>query len=640
MPELKKVLTFKTILLITINSIMGTGIFFLPAVGAAVAGPASILSWVILSFIAIYIGMCFAELSSMFPEAGGIYEFCKQAYGNFWAFMVGWVTLIAGNVTIAMLVVGAIQYLLPIHAPVVKILLSLFFVIVFNVIAYKGMKTSAVMLTAFSLITVGTLLALIIPGLFSMKLSNLTPFFTSTKGSIFVAIFFIAETFFGWETATFLAGETKDGERVMPKALIYSTIIIAIMCLLFVITSLGVIPWETFGASSAPLSDLGRVYLGNAGGSIFTILVYLSIIGSVAGWIVSAPRLILAMAKDKLFLGQLAKVHPVYNTPYKAIIFQTIVTSILIFIGAGSYKTLLELLVPLVLVMYSAVLISLVVLRYTKPNIKKFFKVPFGKIGPILVVFFNIFLFIMWFTHSHESLRYVKIGASITLIGIPMFFLIELYNDPRMIRKINDFFARFSIMFEKFSLPKFVIREVFGLLGDIKNKSVLEFGCNEGALTLALAEEVGPLGKVYATNISSKELEITRKRLAKEKNVAKEVYSDVELILDLEHTSRVHPSITDIDAVISVGSLSYLTHFKKVLKEMNELLPERGRICLIEYVNYLHVLPDAEWLSDEEELKKIFKDLGFSIQIKKRHWLFWDYLFIYGIKTHEDLIFV
>ena len=79
------------------------------------------LSWVILSFIAIYMGMCFAELSSMFPKAGGIYEYCKQAYGRFPSFVIGWMTLIAGNITIAMLVVGAITYLLPVDVPLVKI---------------------------------------------------------------------------------------------------------------------------------------------------------------------------------------------------------------------------------------------------------------------------------------------------------------------------------------------------------------------------------------------------------------------------------------------------------------------------------------------------------------------------------------
>ena len=173
MAELKKVLNFPTILLITINSIMGTGIFFLPAIGAKTAGPASILSWLFLSIISIYIAMCFAELTSMYPKSGGIYEFCKQAYGRFFSFIIGWMTIIAGNITIAMLVVGAIQYLMPIGSPIIKILSSLIFIFVFNYIAFKGMKTSAVMLVTFSFITLFTILSLAIPGLLNFKWGNL-----------------------------------------------------------------------------------------------------------------------------------------------------------------------------------------------------------------------------------------------------------------------------------------------------------------------------------------------------------------------------------------------------------------------------------------------------------------------------------
>ena len=93
---------------------MGTGIWFLTSAGAKHAGPASLISWGILSLISVYIAMCFAELTAMFPKAGGVYEFAKQAYGRFWSFVIGWTTSIAGSVTIAMLLLGALQYLIPI----------------------------------------------------------------------------------------------------------------------------------------------------------------------------------------------------------------------------------------------------------------------------------------------------------------------------------------------------------------------------------------------------------------------------------------------------------------------------------------------------------------------------------------------
>ena len=626
MPELKKVLNFPAILLITINSIVGTGIFFLPAVGAKHAGPASIISWAIMAVISIYIAMCFGELTSMFPKAGGVYEFCKHAYGRFASFIIGWATLIAGNITIAMLVVGAIQYLLPFHAPFVKIPLSLFFIIVFNYIAYKGMKTSAVMLTAFAFITLSAVLGLAIPGAFHIQTGNFMPFFVFPASAIFVTIFFIAETFFGWETATFLAEETKDGEKVMPKALILGTIIIGLISIGFVATSLGSIDWQTFGQSSAPLIDLGKMYYGGIGENIFTILVYLAIIGSVAGWIVSAPRLILAMARDRLFLSQLAKIHPKYNTPHHAIIFQTILSSIIVFAGAGSYNTLLLLLVPVVLLMYSAVIFSLVVLRFKRPDIKRYYKAPLGKIGPIAIVLVNLALIAYWVIDTPGAVRLLTLGISFILLGIPLYFLLEMYYSPRAVRKTNNILAYLSLLFENILLPRHIRRRTLLLLGNIKNKNVLELGCSVGTLTMHIAEEVGPQGKVYATDISERDIAIAQRRLLRKG------HKHVKVIHDRQHMYRIHPNVPKVNAVVSIGNLSYIRRLNEVLKGLNSRLSKGGKICFVDFDKFFDVIPNIEWLSDDNQIKKVFRNAGFYVDVFRRQGFAWKYIFIYGAK--------
>tara|TARA_Y100000310_G_scaffold234940_1_gene237964 strand:+ start:910 stop:2742 length:1833 start_codon:yes stop_codon:yes gene_type:complete len=604
---------------------MGTGIFFLPAVGAKFAGPASILSWVLLSIVAIYIGMCFAELSSMFPKAGGVYEFCKQAYGRFWSFIIGWITLIAGYITIAMLIVGAIHYLVPVDIPWIKISTSLLYIFVFNYIAFRGMKTSAFMLVTFAFITLGTLFALIIPGLFRLNIANFSPFFVFPASATFVAIFFIAETFFGWETATFLAGETKDSKKVMPKALIYSTVIIAVICILFVVTSLGAINWSIFGESSTPLSDLGKLHYGNIGVPVFTILVYLAIIGSVAGWIVSAPRLILAMAEDKLFLSQFSKVHPKYFTPYKAILFQTIVTVILVFIASGSYNTLLRLLVPLVLIMYSAVLLSLVILRFKKPDIERYYKAPFGKIGPFFIILINIFLLVMWLKESEGSLNTLLLGLSFVLIGFPLYFLLEMYYNPKTIVKVNNFLAYIAYLTEKITLPVKVRKELLRLLGNVKCKSILEYGCNVGTLTMHLADAVSPKGKIYATDESKHALQILQKR------IIKKGHKHVKIHLD--RPNRIHPNVPKVDAAISVGMIGSLQKEEKVLKELNQRLRIGSRIVFLDFDKFFDVIPNVEWLSKDKNIRKVFSKCGFKVSVIRKQGFAWQYIYIHGKKV-------
>ena len=110
-PELKKSISFSVLILLAINAIIGTGIFFVPGIAAAIAGPASIISWIAVAVIAMLIAACFAELVGMFPKAGGVYEYTKQAFGEFGGFLVGWTSWLVANVTIAMLAIGCLAYL-------------------------------------------------------------------------------------------------------------------------------------------------------------------------------------------------------------------------------------------------------------------------------------------------------------------------------------------------------------------------------------------------------------------------------------------------------------------------------------------------------------------------------------------------
>ncbi len=629
MAELKKVLNYPMLLLIIINSIMGTGIFFLPAIGFSIGGPASIISWVVMSLFSIYISMCFAELCGMFPSAGGIYEFSKHAYGRFLSFIIGWLTLIVGNITIAMLIIGAISYLLPANIPglqIVIMLISVSFLVIFNTVAYRGMKTSATMLVTFAFVTLLTLFALIIPSFFNFNTSYFVPFFSKGNAAVFLAIFFIAETFFGWESSTFLAGETKDGARVVPKAMVRGTVIICLIAVVFVITAIGTVGGP-LAESLAPLSDIANVVYGSGATSIFMILAYLSIIGSVAGWVISAPRLILSMAEDKLFLYHFRKIHPKYSTPGRAIVLQCILSIIFVFIGLGSYETLLHMLVPLLLITYAMILFSVVVLRFKKPHIKRHYVVPFGKVGPIIVVVFLMGLLVSWLMLTHDASSVLIKGLSMIALGIPVYFLLEMYYDPKMVRLINDISAEFSLLTERINLPTHIRREIIHLLGDIKGRTILEFGCSVGTLTMHLAEEVGPHGKVYATDISKRVLTIADRRLKRKG------HKHVKTIHDIKHHSRVHPSVPKIHTAVSVGALGYLKDPLNTLKDINKRLKLGSKVCFVDYDKFFDIIPAVEWLEDDKKIKNIFNKAGFKISVVRKQGFAWKYIYIYGKKT-------
>lgn len=623
MAELERTLSFPAILIITVNSIMGTGIFFLPAIGAGISGSASIIAWLLMSLVAILFGFIFAELVSMFPKSGGIYEYAKQAFGPFPSFILGWLTLVAGNITIAMLIVGAIRYLNPSLDNTLKVVISIAFVLAFNAMAYKGMKTSAVMLITFGCVTVGTLLSLIIPGVFQFSRDNIIPL-NPDIGLVLLTTFFIAETFFGWETATFLAEETKDPTKVMPRALVIGTILVALISLVFVIVSLGNIPSETFSGAAAPLALLGATYYGNAAIDPISIFVYLSIIGSVAGWIVSAPRLVMSLAQDRLFITQLAAVHPKYKTPHKAIIFQSIVTSFLIVVGSASYELLLELLVPMVLLMYAGVVCAFLALRMKFPKAERPFRIKGGFIIGILLLIAVGGLIGTWIATGHNALPIATLGISFVLIGIPIYLLLNAYYNPAATIKLTEFFAYFTLLLENFLLPRRVRQEILTIFHHLEEKHILEYGAGVGTLTLHLAEKVGPKGRITATDISERNLRILNRRLQK-KGIL-----HVATLHDPHQVNRLHPTVAGVDFVYSVGMLSYIQDLQKVLKEFAKAMPESGKICFVEYVDFFRILPNPEWLDDPVALKEIFSEAGFGVQVIKIRGLFWNYLFIYG----------
>ena len=634
MAELKRVLGFWTILSLAIASIMGTGLFFGVSIAANYSGNASIIAWAALTLIAVYISTFFAELSSAYPKAGGIYEFSKHAYSRFFSFMIGWLAWIVGNLTTALVIAAAIDYLMPSSAFWLKIIISVFFIILLNIIAYIGIEASGIVVVIIAALSIGVVASIVVPGAFHIDFSNYSPFFTLGTASIFISIFYIAESFFGWESATYLAEETEEPEKIIPKAIVWGTIVVGAMGILVAVVSLGVIPWKMLVSSSAPLSLVSEKAMGNIGMLAVNIGIFIALIGSAAGEIITLPRLILALARDKLFISQFSEIHPNFKTPYKAIIFQTIVALAVFGMVFGRYKALLSLLLPLGLILYIFVILSVPVLRIKEPSVQRRFKAPFAGVGASIVIIFILGIMGAWLLNEPNALGTLKFGLSLIFVGMPVYLMLEIYYNPDAIIKINDMLAYATLLTEKMVLPKSIRKEILALLGDVKGKKVLEFGCSVGTLTMHLAEAVKPNGRVYATDLSRKDLIITKRRLFKKG------HTHVIVVHDEHQVNRVHPSIPHVDAVVSIGMMGYLQDVKKVLREMRGLLPYGGKIVFVDYADFFRVIPNVAWLSNDKVVEKMFRDAGFSVFVTRKKGLFWNYIYVYGIKFHENIPYV
>ncbi len=647
MVELKRGLGYWSLLCLSIGSIMGTAIFFGAGIGASYSGNLALVAWVVLSVISIAIAMCFGELVGMFPKSGGVYEYSKQAYGRFFSFVIGWAAWLVGIISVVVLIVAALDLFIPdifiqflfVSIPL-KLVLGALFIVLLNFIAFLGLEATSVMMVGFAVAILAVILGIVFGGFMHADFSYLAPFATHPLSSVLITIFFLTETFFGWEAATFLAEETKDARNTIPKAIIHATIIIAILGFFVMLVSLVNIPSDELKGFPSPTTAVVERIFGNTGAVIALAGIFIAFLGSAASGIFTMPRLTLALARDKLQLEQFNSIHPTFKTPYKAIVFQCILTILLLIMGFGSYEILISILVPLAIFMYVPVILSVSLLRFRLPSAERTFKVPFGKVIPVVIALFLFALiFVRAFSGSSEGFTLIRLAISLILVCLPLYLLVSLYYDPKMITDVNDLFSYVSLFTEFITYPKSLRNEIMSFLGDMKGSTILEFGCGVGTLTTSLLRKVGSAGSVYATHFSRNDLRIAGKRIEKAKwDTEGYVFGNATLIHDPQQFYRVHPSISRVNAIVSVGMLGYIQDLKGILKDMHAILSPKGKLCFVEYSDFFHIMPAVEWLSDDNMIEELFREAGFSVRVTRTRSLLWNRIFIYGFKYKDILV--
>src|SRR3989338_1686779 len=617
--KLKQTIGKKTLLMLIINAILGTGIFFLPAVGAAYSGSSSILAWIIMSLVAIIISVYFAELISMYPKSGGAYEFVKNAFGKSTGFIFGWLSWIVANLTIAMLVVGSILYLFPSQGILFNISTALFFVLLFNFVSYRGIDWASKLLLFFGVMTVVTLLALIIPGLATVNTGNFASVFSAPLPLVLLTVYFIAETFFGWETTTYLSEEIKNARKVLPKMLVIGTVIIAAISVLIVFVSLGNIDAATFAVQDAPLAFLAQTLFGSDVGKIFTIIIFIPLVGTAASWIVSSPRLLFAMSRDKLLVRRFSSIHKKYKTPSHAIAFQTAVTSAITILAFGNYIFLLSLLIPLVLFMYALVMLSVIKLRISKPKARRYFNAPFPKAGPSLVIAFIAMLLYFWLTESAGAVYIFAMGIFLVILGLPLYVIMRLSVDKKF---TEHFYDRIAFFWDRFFHILYGEKEAGRILKYLRlndDSKALDFGCGSGNTTLFVSRRLKK-GTVVAVDLSEKQLEHAVKKIKK---------YHLHNVIFVKGSFK--PPRNTFDAVTAVGVLEHLDKPHKYVAQLVNSLKKGGRFYFLSFGKSLGI-PGPEFLGNDKKIRELFKGTKAEIRIERKKKRLAEYVSIYGVK--------
>ena len=312
-----------------VNITIGGGIFRAPGSVEVTGrlGAAAPLAYLLCAVAMAFVVMCFAEAGARVSMTGGVYAYVERAFGPFAGFFIGWMVWVVG--TIATAAVGTIfadslLRMMPGMPAIPFRAISL--IVVFAIVAtinVLGVKFGARLNIASTIIKLTPLALLIVIGMFHVESSNLAWSGAPAMSDLARASIVLLFVFAGIESALVPSGEVVDPARTVPRAVFIALAVCTVFYMLVHIVAQGVLGASLAGRS-APLADVAGTIAGPSGAMAMGVAVVLSTFGYLCGMILAIPRALFAFARDGMLPRALASVHPRYQTPWIAIIVQTI----------------------------------------------------------------------------------------------------------------------------------------------------------------------------------------------------------------------------------------------------------------------------------------------------------------------------
>lgn len=405
MAELKRHLGLFHTTMYGVGLILGAGIYALIGDAAGEAGNSVWISFVLAAVSAIFTGLSYAELSSMYPKAAAEYSFVKNAFGNnFVAFLVGWLTLFVAVISAAAIALGFGGYLTQLfQIPI--ILAAILIITILTFVNYFGIKESSSMNIIFTIIEAVGLGIVILVGLSITGIE--IDYFDAPHGfsGIFSAFTLVFFAYIGFENIANIAEEIKNPRKVLPRAIILAISITAIVYILVSISAVRVLDWQELGISVAPLADVIKKSLGQEWGFGILIIALFATTNTVLIMLVSGSRILYGISLDKALPGIFSAIHQKRKTPWIAVILIGAFSASFVFIG--DIGTVANISVFAIIMVFVLVNFALIWLRYKQPDMERQFRSPvnvkkfpvlaaLGIITPILgIIQFEPFVVLM-----------------------------------------------------------------------------------------------------------------------------------------------------------------------------------------------------------------------------------------------------
>ncbi len=426
--------------MITVGIVIGAGIFKTPSMVAGVTGSVDwmLIAWVLGGVLSLVGALCYAELASAFPNAGGDYHFITRAYGRDASFFFAWarvMVITTGSIALLAFVFG--DYMsrvvsLGAHSSAVYAALTVVVLTLINVI---GLRESARTQNLLTVLEVSGLLLVALAGLLATPVSPVSaPEAAPGVPPMFgLAMVFVLLTYGGWNEAAYISAEVKGGPRAIVRTLVLALLLITVVYVVFVLAVLKGLGFAALAKSSAVGADVMQAAFGPVGAQLIGVIVGIATLTSINATMIVGARTNYALGRDWPVLAFMSQWHGEKNVPMVAFIVQAAIALALIAFGAlqkDGFSTMVEFTAPVFWFFFLLTGIALFILRFRAPHIARPFKVPLYPILPIVFVVTCAYLLYSSVTYA-QSQNAVHVALYVMAAGAVAWVIMRVLGGRR-----------------------------------------------------------------------------------------------------------------------------------------------------------------------------------------------------------------
>ncbi len=410
---------------------VGIGPFItIPFLISAMHGPQALLGWLVGAVLAVCDGLVWAELGAAMPGAGGSYLYLREAYnpkhmGQLMGFLFVWMILFTAPLSAATGGVGFAQYLhyfFPSMSQAATIGVAIVVVIFVTAMVYRDIKTVGHLSFWLMVVVLSSILWVILSGVFKLKMSLLTdfppnafhvswPFLLGLGQASLIAIY----GYGGYNNVCYLGAEVKEPSRNIPRAVILSIVVVAILYFFMTVSIIGVVPWQTAAVSQHVVSDFMQLIYGHWAAQVITVLILAAAFASLFALMLGMSRIPYAAAVEGQFFKVFAKLHPTGHFPTVS----TVTLGLLaVFFCFFNLENIIQILMVIqVIILFLAQILAVTLIRVNRKDIQRPFKMWLYPLPSIAAAILWLLVLVS------TGWKQVSIGIGVLAVGVALYMI-------------------------------------------------------------------------------------------------------------------------------------------------------------------------------------------------------------------------